>query len=240
MAVFFISDVHLGENFPDREQLKLGKLMSFFDMVEEKGEQLYIVGDLFDFWFEYRHAIPKDNLGVILRLAALKQQGLYLKYITGNHDHWLGDFLSREVGFEIFRDGADIQLDDKKVHIIHGDGLARNDRGYRILKKILRNKFNIFLYRLIPPDIGIPLAKFVSGKSRGHSQKRPKESFLHEYRDYARQKLEHDYEAVIIAHTHVPERIEYDGGVYLNTGDWIENFSYVEYNQGQFELKKWD
>jgi UDP-2,3-diacylglucosamine hydrolase len=144
------------------------------------------------------------------------------------------------VGFKIFRDQANIVIDNKKVHIIHGDGLAQNDVGYRILKKILRNRVNIFLYRLITPDIGIPLAKFVSCKSRGYTQKRPKESFLDEYRQYAQTRLKAGDDVVIIAHTHVPERIESDQGLYLNTGDWVENFTYVECNQGGFMLKKWE
>jgi len=239
MSIFFISDVHLGENFPEREKLKLRKLTSFLQMVAEKGQQLFIVGDLFDFWFEYKHAIPKDNFQIILQLANLHKQGIQLNYISGNHDHWMGDFLSREAGFRIFKDQTDVVIDDKKVHIIHGDGLAKNDGGYRILKRILRNRLNIFLYRLIPPDIGIPLAKYVSGKSRGHTQKRPREDFLDDYRNYGHSKLQAGFDAVIMAHTHVPEEIAYPEGLYLNTGDWIENFSYVEYSDGRFILKKW-
>lgn len=240
MAAFFISDAHLGENFRNREKLKKERLESFLDMVAEKGKKLFVVGDLFDFWFEYKHAIPKEHLQIILKLADLKKRGVELYYVTGNHDHWLGDFLSREVGFEIYKDHADMVIDDKKVHITHGDGLAQNDVGYRILKRILRNRVSIFLYRLITPDIGIPLAKFVSCKSRGHTQKRPKESFLHEYRQFAQDRLKAGDDIVIIAHTHVPEQIEYDQGLYLNTGDWVENFTYVECVQGRFKLKKWE
>ena len=240
MSIFFISDVHLGENFPEREELKVRRLTAFLRMVEERGEQLFIVGDLFDFWFEYKHAIPKDNFGIIRLLAELNEKGVRLNYISGNHDHWMGDFMSNQVGLKIFKDETDITIDDKKVHITHGDGLAKNDGGYRLLKRILRNRANIFLYRLIPPDIGIPLAKFVSGQSRGHTQKRPKENFVEEYRQYAREKLKSGYDAVIIAHTHVPEEIVYPEGLYLNTGDWIENFTYVEYSEGQFKLKKWE
>jgi len=240
MSFFFISDVHLGETFPDREEQKKIKLMSFLKMVSERGEQLFVVGDLFDFWFEYKHAIPKDHLQIILKLAELHNRGIKLSYITGNHDFWLGDFLSDQVGFKIIRGQTDINLDGKKIHITHGDGLAKNDAGYRLLKSILQNRVNIFLYRLIPPDIGIPLAKFVSGKSRGHTQKRPKETFLDEYREYAHDKLRHGFDAVIIAHTHVPEEIRYDEGVYFNTGDWVENFTYVEYSDGEFSLKRWE
>jgi UDP-2,3-diacylglucosamine hydrolase len=240
MAIYFISDIHLGEHFSEREKTKKQKLIAFLEMIEREKAELYVVGDLFDFWFEYKHAIPKEHLAIILMFANLHNQGLKLTYITGNHDFWLGDFLSREVGFKIYRDMVNVTIDDKKVHIIHGDGLAKNDRGYRLLKRVLRNPINIRLYRLIPPDVGIPFAKFISGTSRGHTQKRPKEEFLHEYRQYAHNKLIEGFDVVIMAHTHVPEEIAYEEGLYLNTGDWIENFTYVEYSNGKFALKKWE
>lgn len=239
MAIFFISDAHLGENHPEREKLKLVRLHSFLDMVKARATELYIVGDLFDFWFEYRHAVPKDHLEIVLRLAELRRHGLKLTYITGNHDHWLGSFLEQQVGFTVYRDQTELRLDGIRVLISHGDGLAAKDRGYRILKRILRNRVNIFLYRLLSPDIGIPLAKFISLKSRGHSQKRPKEGFLAEYREYARRRIAEGYGAVILAHTHVPELTEFPGGTYVNTGDWVEHFSYLELADGRFALKQW-
>jgi UDP-2,3-diacylglucosamine hydrolase len=239
MTRFFISDAHLGENHYEREQKKTAKLHSFLDMVTERGDELYIVGDLFDFWFEYKHAIPNEHMRTILKFAHLKQTGCRLHYITGNHDHWLGGFLEDEVGFEIHHDLYQTELDGKKVLITHGDGLATKDRSYRLIKRILRHPLNIFLYRLIPPDIGIPLAKFVSQTSRGHSQKRPKESFLNDYREYARRCIQGGMEIVVIAHTHVPEVVEFEQGIYLNTGDWVENFSYLEMKAGQIELKFW-
>ncbi|MBD3381536.1 MAG: UDP-2,3-diacylglucosamine diphosphatase [candidate division Zixibacteria bacterium] len=240
MTRFFMSDAHLGENFKKREELKLARLHSFLEMVLARGRELYIVGDLFDFWFEYRHAIPKHHLRTILKFARLKEAGIDLHYITGNHDHWLGDFLSGEVGFEIHRDDYRTELDGKRLLITHGDGIAKKDRGYRMLKRILRNRFNIFMYRLIPPDLGIPLAKHVSQTSRGHTQKRPKESFLAEYRNYAHQQLRSGEDIVIIAHTHVPEKVEFEEGLYFNTGDWVENFSYLEMEAGRIELKFWE
>ncbi|HEQ98500.1 MAG TPA: UDP-2,3-diacylglucosamine diphosphatase [candidate division Zixibacteria bacterium] len=240
MSVLFISDIHLGERFPEREKIKKEKLSAFLEMAAGSASRLFVVGDLFDFWFEYKHAVPKGHLNIILKLSQLHENGTELSYITGNHDFWLGDFLASEVGFKIYRDQLDIELDGKRVHIIHGDGLAKKDRGYRVLKKVLRNRLNIFLYRLLSPDLGIPFAKFVSGRSRGHTQKRPKEIFLEEYRQYARKKLDAGYDAVIMAHTHVPEEISFDNGIYLNTGDWIENFTYVEFSEGRFKLKKWD
>jgi len=240
MAVFFVSDVHLGHDDPDAEAGKLRRLDGFFDLVAREGEHLYILGDLFDFWFEYKNAMPKDHLAVLFRLSQLIESGVKLTYITGNHDFWLGNLLTDQLGIEVYRDHHEITHDGKRLFMIHGDGLAKSDKGYRVLKRILRNRLNIFLYRQIPPDIGIPLAKWCSRRSRMHTSQRPRESFLQEYRDYAETKLNDGYDIVLCGHTHVPEKIEFDQGLYINTGDWFENFTYAVLSDGQIELKKWD
>ncbi|MFH1893069.1 MAG: UDP-2,3-diacylglucosamine diphosphatase [Candidatus Zixiibacteriota bacterium] len=239
MAVYFISDVHLGHDSEAKEREKLRKLEGFFRMVASNGEHLYILGDLFDFWFEYKHAIPKDHLKVLFLLSQLVESGVKLSYITGNHDFWLGDMLTRHLDIEVFRDATTVTHEGKNIYLIHGDGLAKADRGYRILKRIMRNRVNIFLYRQIPPDIGIPFAKWCSRTSRKHSSGVPKSSFVQEYRDFAEHKLREGYDCVMIGHTHHPERIEFESGVYINTGDWCENFTYAVLTNGRFELKFW-
>lgn len=239
MSIFFLSDVHLGHDAPDREAVKLQRLDRFFETVASKGERLYILGDLFDFWFEYKHAIPKNHLAVLFMLSRLIQSGVKITYITGNHDFWLGDMLSRSLSIDVHRDDLSVELYGKKLLLIHGDGLAKNDRGYRMLKRIMRNRVNIFLYRQIPPDIGIPFARWCSRRSRLHTSQRPKESFLQEYRDYAEEKLREDYDIVVCAHTHHPEIISLGSGVYVNTGDWTEHFTYAVMNEGGIELKQW-
>ena len=237
MSIYFISDAHFGHDNPEKERLKLSKLDSFFEMVASEGEKLYILGDLFDFWFEYKHTIPKDHVAVLFRLSKLIESGVKLTYVAGNHDFWLGDLLTDQLGIEIYKDELSVTHDGKKMLLTHGDGLAKNDRAYRILKRIMRNRFNIFLYRQVPPDIGIPFAKWCSRLSRGHTSERPKESFLQEYRDYAERRLGEGHDCVICAHTHYPEKIEFDNGIYINTGDWFENFTYAVLEGGRFELK---
>ncbi len=240
MSIFFLSDVHLGHDEPEREKLKLRKLDQLFELVASEGEQLYILGDLFDFWFEYKHAIPKDHLTVLCKLQKLVDAGVKLTYITGNHDFWLGDLLTRQLEIDVHRDQMTIEHHGKKIFLIHGDGLAKNDRGYRVLKKIMRNKLSIFLYRQVPPDIGIPFAKWCSRTSRLHTSKRPKESFLQEYRDFAKCKIDDGYDCVICAHTHVPEIIQFENGTYINSGDWCENFTYVVLGDDGFKLNRWE
>ncbi|RKX21101.1 MAG: UDP-2,3-diacylglucosamine diphosphatase [Candidatus Zixiibacteriota bacterium] len=236
MAVYFFSDVHLGAGEKELEKIKLEKLYSLFDLMRADADKVYILGDLFDFWFEYRHAIPKEHLQVVFRLAAMIKSGIEVHYISGNHDFWLGDFLANEVGIKIHRDFYETIEDGKRLFIIHGDGLSPADWKYRILKKILRNRVNIWLYQKIPCDIGIPLAKFVSSSSRLHTDGRPNR-FVEDYEVYAGNKLKSGYDAVLIGHTHYPQRIEYDGGIYLNTGDMIRNFSYGRLDNGELTLE---
>jgi UDP-2,3-diacylglucosamine hydrolase len=236
MAVYFFSDAHLGAAEKEKEDVKLEKLYSLFDLVKSDGEKLYILGDLFDFWFEYKHAIPKEHLRVVFRLAALVDAGVKVHYITGNHDFWLGRFLSREVGLTIHRDFLETNENGKRIFVIHGDGLSPGDWKYRILKRILRNRVNIWLYRKIPTDWGIPLAKFVSSSSRLHTSGR-ENKFIKDYEVYAGDKIREGYDAVIIAHTHHPVRMEMNDGLYLNTGDFMNHFSYVRLNNGEFSLE---
>jgi UDP-2,3-diacylglucosamine hydrolase len=236
MAVYFFSDVHLGEGRPDIDEKKLAKLYSLFKLVAADGEKLFILGDLFDFWFEYKHAVPKAHLQVIFRLAALVESGVEVHYITGNHDFWLGDYLNREAGLAIHRDDLEIREQGRRIYLTHGDGLSPSDGGYRILKRILRNRINIWLYRKIPVDWGIPLARYVAAKSRSHTSGRALK-FLQDYEDFARNKLSEGFDAVIIGHLHKPIKREFDPGIYLNTGDFIEHFSYVKLNEGKFNLE---
>lgn len=236
MAIYFFSDVHLGEAGQGKEERKLEKLASFLNMVEQDGEQLFILGDLFDFWFEYKHAIPKEHLRTVFRLSKLVDSGIEVHYISGNHDFWLGEFLSQEAGIRIHRDYYQTELDGKKIFMIHGDGLSPSDKGYRVLKRVLRNRVNIWLYQKLPADWGIPLAKYVAGASRNHTSKRT-HKFLDDYKEYAKNKLSEGYDAVIIGHVHFPTLCSLNGGIYLNTGDFIEHFSYGRLHEGVFTLE---
>jgi UDP-2,3-diacylglucosamine hydrolase len=253
-AIYFISDAHLGAEEKEKEKIKEEKLISFFDKIKEDGESLYILGDMFEFWFEYRHVIPKDHFSVLSQLRNLVDSGIKISYVVGNHDFWLGDFLTEQIGIKIFKDPIEVNHQGKRIFIAHGDGLAKWDLGYRILKKMLRNSVNIFLYRQIPPDIGYPLAKFVAGKSRGMNRPvhtgaqadKREASYLEDYRSFAYEKIKQGFDAVILAHTHIPtleslgdsSANSTEGGIYLNIGDWFKHFTYGKLMEGKFYLEK--
>ena len=236
--IYFLSDAHLGADNAQKELLKQEKLLSFLDEVKKNGEKLYILGDLFEFWFEYKNSMPKDYFEVLKKLRELTDAGVEIDYVVGNHDFWLGDFIVKQLGIKIYKQELSINHQGKSIFLIHGDGLARKDVGYRMLRKILRNPFCIWLYRLLSPDIGIPLAKWVAGKSREHTKKR-KKHYLEDYQKFAQDKIKQGYSVVIMGHTHHPELVNLEKGIYINLGDWFENFSYAVLNEKGFELKKY-
>ncbi|MEJ2633664.1 MAG: UDP-2,3-diacylglucosamine diphosphatase [Calditrichia bacterium] len=235
---FFISDVHLGTQHSRAERLKEKRLISFLDHVAQYGDRLFIVGDLFDFWFEYRSVIPRGYTKILCALSQLNELGKELHYIAGNHDFWMRDFLQTEFNIQMHFNDFEYTLGNERLYIFHGDGLAKNDWGYRLLKRIFRNKINIFLYSLIHPDIGIPLAKWVSSLSREHTQgdNPPNDK---DYLERAIQKFEEGYDYVIFGHLHYPKVQHYGQKIYINLGDWIDHFTYAEHDGESLNLLTW-
>ncbi len=236
MALYLFSDAHLGSGSPELEARKIANIEKLFEKIRSDGDRLVILGDLFDFWFEYKHAIPKDHHHVLFLIAELVKSGITVDYISGNHDFWMDDFFVEHIGVNLHKDHLDLEYDGKKLHLIHGDGLAPADRGYRFLKRILRNPVNIWLYRKLPPDWAIPLAKKVSGSSRQYTARRD-HTFAKDYAAYARQKLNDGFDIVGIGHLHIPVYETWDEGTYINTGDFINHFSYGRMSDGIISLK---
>ncbi|MBI1808056.1 MAG: UDP-2,3-diacylglucosamine diphosphatase [Ignavibacteria bacterium] len=236
--VYFISDVHLGLESKEKEKAKEERLLAFLDQVMEDGQQLFIVGDLFDAWIEYRTVIPKGHHRVLAKLEDLCLRGITIHYLAGNHDFWMRDYFRDELGMKTYADAFDIQVDGKKILLHHGDGLATNDTGYKMLKKVLRNRLSIWLYSWLHPDIGIALARSSSKKSRDYTSTKDYgegDGMLH----FASQKIDEGYDIVIMGHRHEPACREIGRGVYINLGDWISHNTYAEMVNGVIAMKTW-
>ncbi|MBK7140522.1 MAG: UDP-2,3-diacylglucosamine diphosphatase [bacterium] len=236
MALYLFSDAHLGTGSPESEQTKLANIARLFELVKSDGDRLIILGDLFDFWFEYKHVVPKAHFEVLFRLHELRARGIQIDYISGNHDFWMDDFFEKQIGIVVHRDTLTLDYGGKKLFLCHGDGLAKADSGYRFLKKILRNRFNIWLYRKLPPDWAYPLAKWVSGSSREYTSRRDHE-FANDYRQYAQGKLAEGNDVVVIGHLHIPVFEKFDNGTYINSGDFIHHFTYVKLDNSGVSLE---
>ncbi len=237
---YFISDVHLGMRAATKsERVKEKKLLAFLDHVAVSGDRLFIVGDLFDFWFEYRTVIPRGYMRVLSALNHLREVGKELHYIAGNHDFWMKDFMPNELNIQIHFDGFEYEIAGKRFYLHHGDGIAKWDKGYRLMKRVFRHPANIFLYSLLHPDLGIPLAKWVSHRSRNHTAaKGPPDDT--DYREEALNKFQEGFDYVLFGHLHSPMLQKYGEKIYMNLGDWITHFTYAVFDDNDLQLKTWE
>ncbi len=238
--IYFISDIHFHlHNSPD-EDIKKKRFFKFLERVRQDQADLYIVGDLFDFWFEYNFVIPRHFLDVIHELQKTRRKGCDIHIIVGNHDYWMYDFFTRDLDIKIHYEPLSTEFDNKKVFILHGDGLLkRKDFGYRILKKILRNRICIFLFKILHPDFSFRIARAVSSKSRGNSVGRISESEQQEVIEFGKKKFLEGYKYVITGHFHNPTDFRDQNNVFLNLGDWMEFFTFAVYEKNDISLCYW-
>jgi UDP-2,3-diacylglucosamine hydrolase len=235
---YFLSDLHLGA-YPDIEKSSVPLLMGFLDHVERDGAHLYIVGDLLDFWFEYRTVVPRRPFRLLARLKDMVENGCRVTYIAGNHDYWMGDFLRDEVGLATCTDILETAIGGKRFFISHGDGIATTgDLGYRLLKSILHSRVVSAAFRLIHPDLGIGLARLFSRISRKRSS-RNNNNIRPELMAFVRSKAESGFDFVVLGHLHTPSLFEIGGASCLVVGDWIDYFTYGRFSDGKLTLEKW-
>ncbi|MGE5500040.1 MAG: UDP-2,3-diacylglucosamine diphosphatase [Syntrophothermus sp.] len=234
----FISDIHLGLNSREKEKAKERLLVKYLEFAKSEARELYILGDLFDYWFEYGKVYQKGFYRTLTALEDLVESGTKVHYIIGNHDFLHRDFFGTEIGVSLYELPIEANLEGKKFYLAHGDGMVKNDIGYLILKSVLRNKFIQRLYSLLHPDIGVSIASRTSRKSRDFTSKK----------DYgtgdglfeaAQGKIEKGFDYVILGHSHRRAIENYRGGTYVNLGTWLTQPCYGEFREGQFRLVDW-
>lgn len=240
--IYFLSDFHLGT--PDHSSsLKREKhIVRFLSRIKEDAAAIFIVGDLFDFWYEYKKVVPKGFVRILGKMAELTDAGIPLYFFVGNHDMWMSGYFEQELNIPVYYEPKEFEFSGKKFLIGHGDGLGPGDRGYKFLKKIFRNKGCQWLFGLLPPYIGMGLAHWSSRSSRaatGESDAR----FLGEDKEwlvsYCKEVLQQKYfDFFIFGHRHLPIDFSLTGGSrYINLGDWIRYNSYAVFDGHQVTLK---
>lgn len=235
---YFISDAHFGIDLPgyeDRDEL----FFRFLAREVAGASDLYIVGDLFDFWVEYRNAIRPDYFKVLHHLMRLADSGTSIHYLAGNHDFALGSFLRDTMGFAIYPAALSTLIQEKRVYLYHGDGLIKRDIGYMLLKKLLRNPVNQRIYKLLHPDIGVPFGSFISGSSRKYLNKPLSETVRDKYRECARGELRRGHDIVLYGHIHQPDFVRFTDGIYCNIGSWLKHYTYARIVDGTFSLLRY-
>jgi len=233
--IYFISDLHLGAPNAEESLIREKKFVKWLDEIAIDAEELFVVGDLFDFWFEYKHAAPRGHVRALGKLAELADSGIKITLFTGNHDMWIFDYLPKEIGCQLYREPITREFNGVKFYIGHGDGLGPGDHGYKFIKKVFANKFCIWLFARLHPNFGIGLANYFSKKSRAKTGGDDSiflgenEEWLVQYSKEVLEKEHFDY--FVFGHRHLPLDINLnDKSQYINLGDWLSYYSYAYFD----------
>jgi len=245
--IFFISDVHLGSStFGDsltREKL----LVRWLDSIKEEAKVLYLLGDIFDFWFEYKQAVPRGFTRFLGKLGELSDAGVEIHYFIGNHDVWVFDYLPDEIGLTLHKEPLITEIDGKIFYMAHGDGQGDYSASFKFIRKIFHNKICQFLFRLLHPDLGIKLAHLWAEHSRQKELIRPSLPFLGEHKEhlvlFAKSYIEKhpETDCLIFGHRHIPmDLMLTPKNRIMIIGDWMQNFSYIVYDGKELVHKRFD
>ena len=239
--VYFLSDFHLGVPDHASSLAREKRIVSFLDHAKKDAAMIFVVGDLFDFWFEYRTVVPKGYVRILGKLAELTDNNIPVHFFVGNHDMWMSGYFEKELGIPVFFDNQTYNFNGKKFLVGHGDGLGPGDHGYKFIKKVFRNPLCQFLFGLLPPFFGISLANFFSKRSRIMKGSND-EKFLGEEKEwlvvYTKDKLkEEHFDFFVFGHRHLPIDFQLnEQSRYINLGDWIKYNSYAEFDGEQLLL----
>ncbi|MBP6144356.1 MAG: UDP-2,3-diacylglucosamine diphosphatase [Sediminibacterium sp.] len=243
--VYFLSDFHLGAPNEVESRKREDRLVRFLQAARKDAGVIFIVGDIFDFWFEYKTVVPKGFVRLLGTLAQMSDEGIQLHIFTGNHDLWMNDYLTKELNAKVYFEPQEFSINNKQFLIGHGDGLGPGDKGYKRLKKIFTNPICQWLFRWLHPDTGIQLANYFSQKSRAKTGNAD-EIFLGEDKEwlilYTKEKaktMEVDY--FVFGHRHyaIDFKIN-ERSRYINLGDWIRLNTYAVFDGDTMQLLTWE
>lgn len=240
--IYFLSDFHLGAPDSKSSLEREKRIVEFLNEAKKDAQHIFIVGDMFDFWYEYKKVVPKGYVRLLGKLAEITDSGIKLHFFVGNHDMWMKDYFQRELNIQVYFEPHEFVFNEKKFFIAHGDGLGPGDKGYKLIKKIFRNRFSRALFGLLPPFIGIGLAHFLSRRSRA-STGAVDEQFLGEEKEwlimYCKDVLKHrNYDYLIFGHRHLPVEFALNSNSkYINLGDWIRYYTYATFDGHNLKLK---
>ena len=238
--IYFCSDNHLGSPNGNLSLEREKIFITWLDQIKIDAQAIFFLGDLFDFWFEYKKVVPKGFTRLFGKLAELSDSGIDLFFFVGNHDCWIGNYFEDELGINVFHKKVDLNIDNYNILIGHGDGLGPGDNKYKFLKLLFRNPILKKLFSFIHPDLGISLGSFLSQKNKILSgsekvfESEDKEMLFSYCKDVLKTKYYHFF---IFGHRHIPLDLDLgNNSKYFNTGDWITHFSYLVYDGNSFNL----
>ena len=240
--IYFLSDFHLGAPNAAESLLREKKIIRFLDEIKLQAAAIFIVGDLFDFWYEYKRVVPKGYVRILGKIAELTDAGIAVHFFVGNHDMWMKDYFQKELNTAVYFEPQEFAFSGKTFLIGHGDGLGPGDKGYKFIKKIFRNRFSQLIFGALPTSVGIGMADYFSRKSRAKTGKTD-EVFLGEEKEwlviYSKEILKQKHiDYFIFGHRHLPLDISLtEKSRYINLGDWIKYFSYAVFDGNHLSLE---
>ena len=240
--IYFASDNHLGAPTTEASRPREKKFVAWLDTIKHDAAAIFLLGDLFDFWFEYKKVVPKGFTRTLGKLAEISDSGIPIYYFVGNHDLWMHGYFEEELNIPVYHKPQEFMFNNKVFLIGHGDGLGPGDKGYKRMKKVFTNPFFRWIFRWAHPDIGMGIAQHLSVKNKLISGE-DDATFLGEDKEwlvqYSKKKLEskhHDY--FVFGHRHLPLEIQLNNtSKYINLGDWITYYTYGVFDGVTFELK---
>ncbi len=240
--IYFASDLHLGVPSYEASLAREKHFVDWLDRIKEDAAEIFLVGDVFDFWFEYRKAVPRGFVRLLGKLAEIADSGTPIHLFTGNHDMWIFDYLPQEIGLTLYREPIEREWNGKSFYIGHGDGLGPGDHGYKFIKKVFANPFLQWCFARLHPNFGIGLADYFSRSSRAKTGDQDA-IFLGEDQEwlviYCKELLEQTHrDYLVFGHRHLPLDIKLNeaGARYLNLGDWISYFTYGVFDGVDMQL----
>ncbi|GAB4025268.1 UDP-2,3-diacylglucosamine diphosphatase [Spirosoma gilvum] len=242
---YFASDFHLGTPSQSQSREREQAVVDWLNTIRTDAEVIFLVGDVFDFWFEYKRSIPKGFIRLQGKLAELTDAGMRIILFTGNHDMWMKDYFTEEMGIPVYREPRRYEIGGKRFLIGHGDGLGPGDFVYKRLKTVFESKVAHQLFRMLHPDLGIGLAHAWSRRSRISNQKKGEEQFLGEDREWLMQycreveaTMHHDF--YIFGHRHLPLNLAVNNhSRYVNLGEWVGAKTYAVFDGNDLQLQTW-
>jgi UDP-2,3-diacylglucosamine hydrolase len=242
--IYFSSDNHLGAPTQKESLPREKKFVAWLDEIKDDAAAVFLLGDLFDFWFEYKKVVPKGFTRTLGKLAEISDSGIPIYYFVGNHDLWMSGYFEEELNISVFHKPHEFFFNQTSFLIGHGDGLGPGDKGYKRMKKVFTNSFSKWLFRWLHPDLGVRLAQYMSVKNKLISGNED-ETFLGEDNEwliqYCKRKLQENHrDFFVFGHRHLPLEIDLEpNSKYINLGDWISYYTYGVFDGNTMELKKY-
>ena len=242
--IYFASDNHLGAPTAEESAPREREFVTWLDHIKADAGALFLLGDLFDFWFEYKTVVPKGFVRVLGKLAELADAGIHIHFFVGNHDLWMLDYLEKEIGIKVYHKPLDFTFNNQRFFIGHGDGLGPGDKGFKRMKKVFTHPFFQWCFRWLHPDIGMRIGQYLSVKNKLISGEEDvvflgeKEEWLVQYAQRKYQEKARDY--FVFGHRHIPLDLPVEANTrYINLGDWITHYTYAVFDGETLELTAW-